>query len=202
MLEKQPPEQCEDWKSRLEGVREVTERTIVETRRLIAALSPAVLDQLGLAPAVRQLLNRLRQMYPCRVNLHLSHLENLPKRTETITYRLVQECCNNIMKHSKASNVNISVVSADGVLRLEVEDDGVGFEVANALRQNATFGLAGMRERVTLLGGSFEIQSRASDRGRRRRGTRITAELPVLGAIKKVSLGGSGQQWPDSPGNG
>ena len=185
MLENECPAGCGGLRERIAGLREVTERTILETRRLIAALSPAVLEQLGLAPALRQLSSRFRKAYPCRVKLSIAHLENLPKRTETVVYRIVQECCNNIARHSRASNVNISVTSADGLLRLYVEDDGVGFLVSEALARGDTFGLAGMRERVTLLGGNFEIQSRVSGRPvasgirRRRPGTRITAELPI-----------------------
>jgi signal transduction histidine kinase len=178
MLEKELPDR---WRQRLAQIREVAESAILETRRLIGALSPAVLEQLGLAAALRQLAARLRQRHPCRVRLHVSHLGRLPKTIETVAYRLVQECCHNIVKHSRAGNVNISVASADGLLRLSVEDDGIGFPVGEALVKNDTFGLAGMRERVTLLGGVLEIQSRGSPDGgaRRRSGTRITALLPV-----------------------
>lgn len=179
MLEKEIPDEYRDWRVRLEGIRQVTESTILETRRLIGALSPAVLEQLGLAAAVRQLANRLRQWRPCDVKLHLSHLERLPRRIETIAYRLAQECCNNIAKHSQASQVNISISSADGILRLSVEDDGVGFSVPEALTKNNSFGLAGMRERVTLLGGHFEIHSDAGGRWNQRPGSRIVAELPI-----------------------
>jgi signal transduction histidine kinase len=86
-------------------------------------------------------------------------LGRLPQHTEIIVYRLVQECCNNIAKHSAASSVNISVSSADGWVRLAVEDNGVGFRVEEALARKDSFGLSGMRERVALLGGRFEIRS-------------------------------------------
>jgi signal transduction histidine kinase len=184
MLEKECPIDQAEWKARLETLREVTEHAILEARRLIAALSPAVLEQLGLPAALRQLVSRFRQLYPCRVKLQLSQLEHLPKRIETIVYRLVQECCSNIAKQSLASNVNISLASADKILRLYVEDDGIGFPVSRALARRDSFGLAGMRERVMLLGGSFQIESGAPDRGkaagaRKKPGTRITAELPI-----------------------
>ena len=180
MLEGEFPDDQREWKERVNGIRQVTEHTILETRRLIAALSPAVLEQLGLGAAVRQLVNRFRKVHPGRVHLHLSRLDHLPKRIETVVYRLVQECCNNVAKHSHASNVNIFLTSADGLLRLNVEDDGVGFMVNEALARRNSFGLAGMRERVTLLGGNFEIHSRGPRGGTRRRpGTKIVAELPV-----------------------
>jgi signal transduction histidine kinase len=65
-------------------------------------------------------------------------------------------------------------------LRLNVEDDGVGFEVAEALTKRNSFGLAGMRERVTLLGGNLEIESRTSGGAKRKKsGARIIVELPI-----------------------
>ncbi len=178
MLEKELPEELGAWKRRLGQIRQVAESTILETRRLIGALSPAVLEQLGLAAAVRQLAARLRQRHPCRVRLRVGRLEGLPKTVETVAYRLVQECCHNIAKHSQAGRVNITVSSADSYLRLCVEDDGVGFPVKEALAGTETFGLAGMRERVALLGGRLEIDSRPSGS---RRGTRIVALLPLAG---------------------
>ena len=69
-------------------------------RRLIAALSPAVLEQLGLGAALRQLVNRFQRLHPCRVRLQLSKMGSLPQQIEIIAYRLVQECFNNIGKHS------------------------------------------------------------------------------------------------------
>jgi two-component system sensor histidine kinase DegS len=185
MLEQSlPPEQTE-WIRKLREARDLTERTILEMRRLIAALSPAVLEQLGLGAALRQLVNRFRRLHPIRVRLLLSRLGRLPQHTEIIIYRLVQECCNNIAKHSQASNVNISVSSSDGWVRLAVEDNGVGFKVEEALARKDSFGLSGMRERVALLGGRFEVRSHprsgngSPDRVRKRRGTKILIRLPV-----------------------
>jgi glucose-6-phosphate-specific signal transduction histidine kinase len=119
------------------------------------------------------------------VRLLLSRLGRLPQHTEIIIYRLVQECCNNVAKHSHASNVNISVSSSDGWVRLAVEDNGVGFKVEEALARKDSFGLSGMRERVALLGGRFEVRSHprsgngSPDRVRKRRGTKILIRLPV-----------------------
>ena len=159
LLEQAIPSVHSEWIGKLQEARDLTERTILEMRRLIAALSPAVLEQLGLGAATRQLVNRFRRLHPIRVKLLLGRLGRLPQHTEIIVYRLVQECCNNIAKHSGASNVNISVSSADGWVRLAVEDNGVGFRVEEALARKDSFGLSGMRERVALLGGRFEIRS-------------------------------------------
>ncbi len=178
MLEQSLPEGNLEWKSKLAETRDLTERTILEMRRLIAALSPAVLEQLGLGAALRQLVNRFRRLHPCRVRLNLARVGTLPQNTEIIIYRLVQECCNNIAKHSGATQVIISVSSADGRVKLNVEDNGVGFWIESAAEQRDSFGLAGMRERVALLGGRFQITS-YPEPGRRGRGTKIRIELPV-----------------------
>jgi signal transduction histidine kinase len=197
LLEQAIPSEHAEWIRKLREARDLTERTILEMRRLIAALSPAVLEQLGLGAAMRQLVNRFRRLNPIRVKLLLAKLGRLPQHTEIIVYRLVQECCNNIAKHSGASSVNISVSSADGWVRLAVEDNGVGFRVEEALARKDSFGLSGMRERVALLGGRFEIRSypkngsgdgtgvgtrigkRSVDRKRTGRGTKILIRLPV-----------------------
>jgi signal transduction histidine kinase len=201
LLEQAISPEHEEWIGKLREARDLTERTILEMRRLIAALSPAVLEQLGLGAALRQLVNRFRRLHPIRVKLLLGRLGRLPQHTEIIVYRLVQECSNNIAKHSAASNVNISVSSADGWVRLAVEDNGVGFKVEEALARKDSFGLSGMRERVALLGGRIEIRSypkngsgngitsgssigtntekRSLDRKRAGRGTKILIRLPV-----------------------
>ncbi|MCE5306417.1 MAG: GAF domain-containing sensor histidine kinase [Acidobacteriales bacterium] len=154
-------------------LRDLLEKDIIEIRRVIGALSPAVLAQLGLAPALRQLVSQLRRRHPARVRLQVSRLGRLPEKTEATVYRLAQECCNNIIKHSSATHVNLSLRSADGVLRLNVEDDGVGFRVEEALAKRDSFGLAGIRERVALFGGRFDIRTRPG------MGTKIKIELPL-----------------------
>ncbi|HEY6346661.1 MAG TPA: GAF domain-containing sensor histidine kinase [Bryobacteraceae bacterium] len=167
---------AQSWLSRLREARDLTERTILEMRRLIAALSPAVLEQLGLGAALRQLLTRFQRLHPCRVKLQTSKLEALPKKIQIIVYRLVQECFNNIGKHSGATRASIALHFAEETLRLAVEDNGVGFDVEEALSRRDSFGLAGMRERVALLGGKFQVESRKEVP---KRGTRISVELPI-----------------------
>lgn len=153
------PEQVAAVRQRVEDTRDITERTILDIRRLIAALSPAVLQQLGLGAALRQLVSRFRQVHPCTIKLQLTRLASVPKKTEIIVYRIVQECFNNIGKHSQATHVNISLASVDKRLRLRVEDNGIGFDLDTASSKPGSFGLDGMRERVTLLGGQFSIDS-------------------------------------------
>jgi signal transduction histidine kinase len=183
LLERSVPESCAPLKAGLSEARALTEKTIVEIRRLISALSPAVLEELGLAPALRHLAARLRRLHTAQVKLRVAAVADVPKETACALYRLVQECLNNVARHSSAEHVNISVTSADGGLRLCVEDDGVGFRVEEALARPGSFGLAGMSERVTLLGGKFHVESQ------RGRGTRVLIELPIPGRRRQQDPG-------------
>lgn len=160
--------------------RQLTERAILETRRLIAALSPSLLSQMGLEAALRQLVQRFRDVFPGRVRLRSGHLGRLRQEVEITVYRIVQECCNNIARHSQATAVNLSVELADESVRVIVEDNGVGFDTNEAFHRGGSFGLAGMRERVMLLGGQFSVDSRRP--GTRRKagqGTTLRVSIPV-----------------------
>ena len=152
MLEQAMPPEASEWRERLGEARDLTEKTILSIRRLISDLSPAVLEQLGLAAAIRQLVNRFGQSFPGQVWPTIGELPDLPTEFELVVYRLAQECLNNIAKHSYANNVNISLTIDDRVLRLYVEDDGVGFYADGAPEHRRCFGIVGMRERVALLG--------------------------------------------------
>ena len=219
MLEQEMPESA--WCKRLAEVRQMTEHTIVEIRRLIAALSPAMLEQLGLAAALRQLIGRFRRLHAADVRLHLPRRLELSKMVEIVLYRLVQEIFNNIAKHSLATNVNLSVDLADGCLKMHIEDNGVGFQVQEAFSRRDCFGLSGLRERVALLGGTLVVKSlpkaRSGDSagkvgpskqlagksagqiGVDRHGTSIQIELPVLKPVLNLDTAPMGSPDQDGP---
>ncbi|MBI4890461.1 MAG: GAF domain-containing sensor histidine kinase [Acidobacteria bacterium] len=210
MLEQDLPPESAGVKTRLSDLRQMTEHTILEIRRLIAALSPAILEQMGLAAALRQLVGRFRGVHDAEVRIQLPRKLDLPKRVEIIVYRLVQEILNNIAKYSLASHVNLLVESADGYLRLHVEDNGVGFDVEEALSRRDCYGLSGLRERVALLGGRLAVRSRrkpgAGTTARTRtarstgqvgidlHGTSIWAELPLSDMGSAPSVPRSGER--------
>lgn len=170
-------------RERLAEARDITEKTILDIRRLISDLSPAVLEQLGLGAALRQLLNRFRNRYPSQTNLDVSQLPTLDSNFQLVLYRLAQECLNNIAEHSKASTVNISVSADDKVLRLHVEDNGTGFDVEQALERKDAFGLIGIRERVAVLGGTVDFISTRKEgqtgKKRKKTGTVVRIQLPI-----------------------
>jgi len=171
MLEKSAPP---DLRPKLAEARGVAERIIAEVRRIIAALHPSAVEELGLPAAIRHLSARFRKLYPIKLRLRLTPGgARLPRETETAIYRVVQECYQNIAKYSGASRVNLWLRSTDTLLELNVEDDGVGFDVERAVNQPESFGLKGMRERVALLGGCLEIRSSPGH------GATVSLRLPI-----------------------
>jgi signal transduction histidine kinase len=182
MIEMTLPEGTEA-RERLAEARDITEQTILGLRRLISDLSPPVLEQLGLGAALRQLVNRFRERYPCQILLEAGQLPQMETNFQLVIYRLAQECFSNIYEHSEAQAVNVSITSADRVLRLRIEDDGVGFDVEAALDRKDCFGLVGIRERVAVLGGTISIVStlKVGEKRstRKKTGTVIEIELPI-----------------------
>lgn len=166
-------EKDEEMRVRLRATRHLAERTVDEIRRIIAALNPEVIDKLGLAAALRQLATRFRDIAAAAVRVEVGQLPELPGRMPLVVYRLAQECLSNAARHADAKSVKVRVDAADKVLRLRVQDDGKGFDLSQALAKPGSFGLSGMQERVSLLGGRMKIESRPHE------GTAINIELPI-----------------------
>lgn len=131
--------------------------------KIIYDLRPSMLDHLGLFAALRWYAET--RLQPLGVRLHVEErgdLHRLPPQTETALFRVVQEAINNIAKHAGARNVRLTFYSQDGILGIDVEDDGIGFNVSEVTRsadQYRGLGLVGMQERVGLLGGNITITS-------------------------------------------
>jgi|ERR1017187_5036790 signal transduction histidine kinase len=160
----------------LQEARGVLERTVIELRRIIAALSPAVLERLGLARAMRLLAGRFVRTFPAGVRVRLSgRLEDLPPSLQQVIYRVAQEALQNAAKHSQATIVKLSVMRTDKVIRTRISDNGLGFQVGVTAKP-MSFGLAGMRERAALLGGRVTVRSA------RNQGTTVILELPLNSA--------------------
>jgi signal transduction histidine kinase len=161
---------------RLAEARELTAHTAVELRRIVAALSPSVLDRLGVATAIRQLAARFQRQHSANLRLRLSPGAAPPGPISEVVYRVAQESLHNIAKHSSATRVNLSLQASDKHLRLCVRDNGAGFNVDKAWSKPASFGLSGMRERAGLLGGSLAVRTAPG------KGTQIILDLPISAA--------------------
>jgi signal transduction histidine kinase len=160
-------------RSKVHETVEVVDRTIDGLRRIIGKLSPLVLQELGLFAAIRKEAKYLEKNRGIRTRVAISDdVGRLQGETETTIYRIVQEALHNIVKHANASNVNISMDKIDGKVHLVVEDDGVGIFPKSNFRGNS-FGLAGIKERVGMLGGEVRIISMKG------KGTRIEITVPA-----------------------
>jgi signal transduction histidine kinase len=163
-------------RANLQEARGVLERTVIELRRIIAALSPAVIERLGLARALRLLAGRFVRTFPAGVRVRITgRLEDLPPSLQQVIYRVAQEALQNAAKHSQANTITLSVRRADKVIRTRISDNGLGFQTGVTAKP-MSFGLAGMRERAALLGGKFAVRSA------RNQGTTVILELPLNSA--------------------
>ncbi len=139
-------------------IRELVATALENVRRLTVELRPPVLDDFGLEPALERLSAMVAESSGLNVQLNVAARPvALPPEYETALYRIVQESLTNIVKHASAGSVSIVVAGAEGKVRVVIEDDGEGFDTAN-VREGA-LGLVGMRERIQILGGRFDLQS-------------------------------------------
>jgi signal transduction histidine kinase len=154
-------------------VRELVSSALDDVRRLTTELRPPALDDFGLEPALERLTHQVGQRSGLNVQLNVSVPAGaLVPDQETAIYRIVQEALTNAVKHANASSVSILVTTDAGSVRTVIEDDGVGFTVGKV--RDGALGLVGMRERVMLLDGRFEVESTP------RSGTTLVVELPRL----------------------
>lgn len=178
-------------REQMADLRRAAARTLDEVGRLARGLRPAVLDELGLVPAVEQLALDHTQAHGVAVDVSAVGFgaERLPRVVETTVYRVVQEALTNTAKHAGASTASVVLQRRGNVLQAIVSDDGCGFDVEATLRTPAAWahlGLHGMRERAALAGGTVTIESTPGD------GTTIYVRVPVLG--------GANGSDPDPPG--
>jgi signal transduction histidine kinase len=169
-----------DPKALEQSVREAIEyigAEIESLRTLITELRPAALDEIGLAAAIESLGERLAAVEGLEVHVRVEVGGRLDPELETTVYRLVQEALTNIAKHAGAQLVGVDVALDYDIVRLEVSDDGRGFDPEARVEG---FGLVGMQERVALAGGHLEIESAP---GR----TVVRATLPVGVSVARAS---------------
>jgi signal transduction histidine kinase len=147
-------------------------------RALMSGLRPPVLEERGLIPALRETLARFGTDHDVVTTFNGALAKPIPRDLETLAYRVVQEALSNAGKHAGARRINVHVQADLTQLRIEIEDDGSGFDSARAREflHQGRVGLASMRERVELASGSFVVRSSLG------RGTTILATLPVEAA--------------------
>ena len=149
----------DDVEERLDEIRVELEGVVGRLRALARKMRPPLLDELGLAEALRQLVEEWKERGPIsvRASIDESALPKLGPDERIQLYRLVQEALSNAMKHSDASGVQVRLAGTPAGFLLSVSDDGRGFDPER--RKEGTLGLTSMEERALALGGSLDIES-------------------------------------------
>lgn len=153
------------------------DRTLQQVRNLALDLRPSLLDDLGLVPTLKWLVERHAQASEIAIRFDFDQLGTraLPE-IELACYRVAQEALTNAIRHGRATQTAVELRKHGQTLELTVSDDGVGFDPDDMLiqaREGGSIGLLGMKERVTLVEGQVEIQSTPGQ------GTRIRARFPL-----------------------
>ncbi len=161
------------------NLRMLVDQAISELRDIMANLRPAQLDDLGLVPTLRWYVQQVAERNPgLQVELSTARLTGrLPPDHETVLFRVVQEALSNVVRHARATRVIVRLTTRGSAVRLEVTDNGIGFDASArpdlaAPSRGGGWGLVGMRERVTLAGGRFSLASHPGQ------GTTVVVELP------------------------
>ena len=161
-------------KSELKALREHIRNTLAEIRKIIFDLRPMALDDLGLAPTIRGVLDVFREEYGLFTEVAVIGKERrLESHVEIGIFRVVQEALNNIVKHAQASSAKVRIEFAAAGVTVLVEDDGKGFEMTEGELPSGHYGIMGMRERMQLLNGKLSIKAAP------RRGTRVMISVPL-----------------------
>ena len=153
----------------LDEVMRQSENTVAEVRRLVYALRPATLDELGLVEAIREHVDVVGASAPVQITVDApAAVSEIPAAIEVAAFRIVQEALNNVIRHAQARRCAISIASDDG-LRIRIEDDGVRLPAET----RSGVGLQSMRERATEVGGQCVIENRTQG------GVTVRLSLPL-----------------------
>jgi signal transduction histidine kinase len=180
----------EELPARLDDSLNLIDRVLQQVRTLSLNLRPALLDDLGLAPALRWLVSRQSERAGFGVQFNADFMdERFAADIEITCFRAVQEAITNIVRYAQAQCVTVELLKPDDQLYVRIRDDGIGFDVAAALQRAAhghSMGLLSMQERVLLLGGRMRIESAPGQ------GSMIEVRLPLELPIAAVpALAGS-----------
>jgi two-component system sensor histidine kinase UhpB len=179
------PDDIESAARTMHQLERMTSDTLDELQRIISGLRPSHLDDLGLAAALRWYCGEVEERVPIKVRFQLDgESRKLPSEVSTGIFRVAQEALTNVVKHAHANHAWVTLLYAEAEIYLTVRDDGVGFQSEMLANPNRpSWGLMGMEERASDLGGSLMVESNPEE------GTRVQVVIPY-----PPGLGGSNGQ--------
>jgi signal transduction histidine kinase len=164
-----------EMRASIASIRDMAEKTVNVVRDLALLLRPSMLDDLGLAPALKWHGREVSKRTGVSVIVSADEtVDRLPEEHKTCIYRLVQESLNNAVRHASARTVRVVVKNESDRVLFTIQDDGIGFDP----RLVRGMGLIGMEERVRRLGGKLQVDSQPG------RGTVVSAELPLVELVE------------------
>lgn len=163
--------------ARLVEARDAAEAVTEEVRMLAHTVHPGVLDDLGLVAALQRLAREASQGTGIVVDVEAPRaVSAFPQNVNSVLYRVAQESVRNASRHASPRRIHVTLSIDDGHARIEVRDDGSGFDLADAEARRPGMGLFTMRERVALLHGTFDISTAPGS------GTSVVASVPLDGS--------------------
>ena len=174
-LGREAPADPQALQQKIARTQKLVEQSVDIVHRFARDLRPAMLDELGLVPALQSYLKEFMERTKLRVRFEaFPGVEKLNGIQRTVLYRVAQSALANIAQHARATQITVSLKHAPDAVRMEVHDDGRSFEVGRVLlaKKYKRLGILGMRERVEMVGGVFVVESAPGQ------GTTIRAEIP------------------------
>ncbi len=173
---------------KIASTQRLVERSMNTVHRFAQELRPPLLDDLGLNPALHSYAKAFTKRTLIGVHFKtIAAIEQLSSDKRTVLFRVIQEAFTNVEKHAEASLVTVSIRRLRDVVHLEIHDNGKSFQIARVLaaRRSGRLGLIGMRERVEMVGGEFNVESEPG------RGTTILVQVPFgngRGAVSRAPV--------------
>ena len=166
---------------KIERTQQMVEKSVEKVHQFARKLRPALLDDLGLIPALEAFMKSFTKQTGVRAGLTaFAAVERLDTARRTVLFRVAQEALTNVARHAQASRVEVTIQKLQEGICMKIKDDGKSFQVDHVMhgKGGKHLGLLGMRERLEMVSGSFEVVSAPG------KGTTITAKIPIGTAVR------------------
>ncbi|MBN2486545.1 MAG: PAS domain S-box protein [Bacteroidales bacterium] len=167
------PEPGVDQKIIIQDIKKLLEESTLAVKDISFKLSPHILQNYGIVEALKAYAEKAEKSSKTHIGISAKNVGRTSKLTETIIFRVLCECINNSLKYAKATNINISLISAEEFLNIDFSDNGIGFDINSITEKHTGIGLLNIQSRLKSINGNFSIHSEIGG------GTSITIKVPL-----------------------